>query len=145
MAQFDTQIVPPYSLQPAPYRQLMDCWLGQDPEHEPWQEQVEHGLNTTRDLYLSAMHTQQLWASWSDKVVGDARDNFITMLSQLAAALPAAAGSLTPVRSAVIAGSCAYTSLSKASRQVSHFASANLSAAAIHAFKQGYRESRKHG
>ncbi|WP_374335065.1 hypothetical protein [Leeia sp.] len=123
-------------------RALLEDWQAQPllpaggPEQQLRQQQqrlshqLELGMTAARNIYLSNMRTQTEWLQLSEKWVA-------TCSAALLDQLPTPPGSPAPaveaMRSAVEIGGCAFDSLSKATRQVSHFAGTNMTAATLKA------------
>lgn len=121
---------------------VLEAWLNQ--RAVILQNTLEEGVHASKDLYIASGNAQADWLQASERLLTEANRNLLQTIKQLSpcGSLPAAA--MQPVCSAMTVGSCAVESMSKATRQVTHFASTNLGNAAVNAVRVAREELAAH-
>lgn len=104
------------------------------------QNNLEESVHVSKDLYVATSHAQANWLQASEHLMAEANRNLLQTIKHMSpcGSLPAAA--LQPVCSAMKVGSCAVESMTKATRQVTNFASTNLGNAAVNAVRAAREE-----
>ena len=120
----------------------LEAWLSQ--RSAILQNSLEEGVHASKDLYIATGNAQADWLQASERLLAEANRNLLQTIKQLSpcGSLPAAA--MQPMCSAMTVGSCAVESMSKATRQVTHFASTNLGNAAVNAVRMAREELTAH-
>ena len=109
----------------------LESWMWQ--RNEALQNNLECGVQMSKDLYLATTQAQADWLQASERLLAEANRNLLQTIQHIAPCGTLPATAMEPVCKAVKVSSCALESMSKATRQVTHFAGTNLGNAALNA------------
>lgn len=109
----------------------LESWMRQ--RNDTLQNNLECGVQMSKELYLATTQAQTDWLQASERLLAEVNRNLLQTIQHIAPCGTLPATAMEPVCKAVKVSGCALESMTKATRQVTHFAGTNLGNAALNA------------